>query len=91
MDFEWDEEKRQRNVRVHGIDFLTASLVFENEMLERIDDREDYGEDRIIALGHVNGVVIRVVYTLRQSRIRIISAMKASKYEREIYYQTIFD
>jgi uncharacterized DUF497 family protein len=58
--------------------------------LERIDDREDHGEERMIALGHVGGVVHRVVYTLRGETVRIISAMKASKDEEEIYYRELF-
>jgi len=36
MELEWDEEKRATNVRVHGVDFLAASLVFESPMLERV-------------------------------------------------------
>jgi uncharacterized DUF497 family protein len=65
MNFEWDEEKRASNIHKHGVDFLTAASIFESETLERIDDREDYGEERMIALGHAGGVVYRVVYTLR--------------------------
>jgi uncharacterized protein len=90
MQFEWDEEKRAANIRKHKVDFLTATLIFENETVERIDDREDYGEERVIALGRVEGAVYRVVYTLRGEIVRIISAMKASKDEEEIYYREIF-
>lgn len=91
MEFEWDEEKRTANIREHGVDFLTASLVFEGPLLDRIDGREDYGEERMITLGHVEGSVYRVVYTMRGSRIRIISAMKASRHEQELYYRATFD
>jgi len=60
--------------------------------LERIDDREEYGELRWIALGRVEIEVYRVVFTWRDEYlIRIISAQKASKDEREIYYREIFD
>jgi uncharacterized DUF497 family protein len=59
-----------------------------NERLERIDDRKDYGELRWIVLGQVEGVVYRVVYTWRdENLVRLISAQKASKDEREIYYR----
>ena len=55
--------------------------------MERIDDREDYGEIRFIALGRVDTEVYRVVFTWRgENLIRIISAQKASRDEREIYY-----
>jgi uncharacterized protein len=65
--------------------------VFANEIVERIDDREDYGEVRFIALGRVDMAIFRVVYTWRgEGVIRIISAQKAGKNEREIYYRQIF-
>ncbi|MBB6146229.1 uncharacterized DUF497 family protein [Silvibacterium bohemicum] len=52
-----------------------SAEIFANEILERIDDREDYGEVRWIALGRANTEVFRVAYTWRGDRlIRIISA-----------------
>lgn len=88
LEFEWDEDKAAANLAKHLVSFLTAAEVFANEILERIDDREDYGEIRWIALGRVEAEVFRVVFTWRGDRlIRIISAQKASKDEREIYYR----
>ncbi len=46
MSFEWDEDKREANIRRHGVDFVRAAQMFSNPILERPDDREDYGEDR---------------------------------------------
>ncbi len=87
LQFEWDTNKARINLELHGVSFLTAAAIFENEILERIDDREDYGEVRFIALGRVDVEVYRVVYTWRgESLIRIISAQRAGKEEREIYY-----
>lgn len=86
--FEWDERKAQANLAKHGVSFLTAAEVFGNEILERIDNRKDYGETRMIALGRVDAEVYRVVFTWRnENRIRIISAQKAGRDEREIYYR----
>ena len=88
LEFEWDEDKAAANLIKHRVSFLTAAEVFTNEILERIDDREDYGEVRWIALGRVEAEVFRVVYTWRgDSLIRIISAQKASRDERDIYYR----
>ncbi len=88
LEFEWDEEKARANLAKHRVSFLTAAEVFANEILERIDDREDYGEIRPIALGRVEAEVYRVVFTRRGGNlIRIISAQKASRDEREIYYR----
>ena len=55
LEFEWDEDKAAANLAKHRVSFLTAAEVFANEVLERIDDREDYGEIRWIALGRVGG------------------------------------
>jgi hypothetical protein len=91
LEFEWDEAKARTNLKKHRVSFLTGAAVFSNERLERIDDREDYGELRWVALGRVDGDVYRVVFTRRgEDRIRLISAQKASKDEREIYYRETF-
>jgi len=90
LEFEWDEEKARANLLKHRVSFLTAAEVFANEMMEQIDDREDYAEVRLIALGRVDTEVYRVVFTQRgENVIRIISAQKASKDEREIYHRAI--
>lgn len=47
----------------------------------------DYGEDRYVATGLANGVVIVVVYTEREERIRLISARKANGREQRAYHQ----
>jgi len=86
--FEWDEAKAAANLLKHGVSFLIAAAIFDNEVLERIDDREDYGEVRFIGLGRVELDVYRVVYTWRaENLVRVISAQKAGKHEREIYYR----
>jgi uncharacterized DUF497 family protein len=88
LQFEWDEAKAAVNLLEHGVSFLTAAAIFDNEVLERIDDREDYGEVRFIGLGRVELDVYRVVYTWRaENLVRIISAQKAGRHEREIYYR----
>ncbi|MGD0292590.1 MAG: BrnT family toxin [Terracidiphilus sp.] len=91
LEFEWNEAKARINLKKHRVSFLTAAAIFLNERLERIDDRKEYGELRWIALGRVDGAVYRVVFTWRsENLIRIISAQKASKDEREIYYRETF-
>ena len=91
LEFEWDEAKARINLEKHRVSFLTASAIFLNARLERVDDREEYGELCWIALGWVDGEVYRVVFTWRdENLIRLISAQKASKDEREIYYRETF-
>ena len=56
--------------------------------MERLDDREDYGEERFVMIGMAEGnVVLIVAYTERGERIRIISARRAAQYEQEDYFQ----
>ena len=80
LEFEWDEEKARTNLGKDRVSFLTAAEIFANEILERIDDREDYGEVRFIALGTVDTEVYRVVFTWRsENLIRIISAPESEQ------------
>lgn len=86
MLFEWDEQKRGTNFDKHGIDLADAVRLFDGPILERRDDRRNYGEIRIVALGPVEGVVLSVVYTKRGTAIRLISARRANRDERETYH-----
>ena len=72
--FEWDENKSRENIRRRGISFWRAAKIFQGDILEWEDTREDYGETRSIAIGRSERRLVRVVYTLRENRIRIISA-----------------
>lgn len=90
MEFEWDENKRQSNLRKHGIDFVRAAAIFKNPILEREDNRYDYGESRLIALGETTGLVLFVVYTVSGSIYRMISARRATKREQQQYYKSIY-
>jgi uncharacterized protein len=85
--FEWDEAKAAENYAKHGVDFETARQVFGDVFaIERLDDREDYGEDRFALLGMAEGIVLMVVYTERNDRFRLISARRATKTEQDDYF-----
>ncbi len=89
MDFEWDENKRITNIRKHGIDFADVTIVFEGDIVTFEDDRFNYGEQRFVTLGWLQGRVIAVVHTNREEYTRIISARKATKYEQQIYFEQL--
>jgi len=55
--FEWDDTKSNRNFIERGFDFEFATLIFEGDTVERIDARQDYREERIVALGEIDAVV----------------------------------
>ena len=88
MEFEWDENKNRENIQKHGINFKRATKIFNGPVVRWIDNREDYGETRYIAIGRSEGKLLTVVYTMRGIKIRIISARKAVKHERRKYYNT---
>jgi uncharacterized DUF497 family protein len=83
--FEWDPEKEIINVRKHGFDFTTASLIWNAQIIERSDNRRDYGEKRIIATGKVEETTLVVIYTQRGENRRIISARKAKAREKAFF------
>ena len=87
-DFEWDNAKAEANVQRHKISFRAASRVFDDPLvLIEQDLSEDYGEDRFLAVGLVEGLVLAVAFTERGERIRIIAARKANAHEQRSYNQ----
>lgn len=87
-EFEWDDAKAEANLRKHKISFRAASRVFDDPLvLIEQDCSEDYGEDRFLAVGLVEGLLMTVAYTERGDRVRIISARKANTNERRAYDQ----
>lgn len=85
MEFEWDQAKSARTWRERGFGFDTAARIFDGPVQSTLDERRDYGEQRIIAIGEVDGEVLIVVYTERGSLRRIISARRANRRERETW------
>lgn len=84
--YEWDDAKAEANLRKHRVRFEHAVEACEDpDALIELDDSEDYGEDRFILIGRTTDGVLTVVYTERNSRIRIISAREANDYERRNY------
>jgi uncharacterized protein len=91
MKFEWDYKKEELNLRKHGVSFEKASYVFADPYaLDKFDEKHSGGEERWIILGKsLDETLLLVVHTYRNAKgvefIRIISARKASKNEREAY------
>jgi uncharacterized DUF497 family protein len=87
--FTWDENKRKLNLAKHGIDFYDAAEIFDGPLVTVEDTREDYGEQRYVALGLLAGFVVSLAYTERGDRIRIISIRKALKHETRLFFAQI--
>jgi uncharacterized DUF497 family protein len=88
-EFEWDAAKASANLRKHGVAFADAQRVFNDVFaVQSVDLDAGYGEQRMIATGMVNGVLLTVVTTERGERTRLISARKATKHEQAEYYRS---
>jgi hypothetical protein len=89
LEFEWHDAKAAANLRVHGVSFELARTVFKDAFaIERLDDREDYGEERFVSIGMAEGdIVLFVAYSERDGRIRIISARRATQREQDDYFR----
>jgi len=89
LEFEWHNAKADANMRAHGVSFDLAKTVFTDPFaIERLDDREDYGEARFVMIGMAEGnILLFVAYSEREERIRIISARRATQDEQDDYFQ----
>ena len=89
--FEWDDKKNASNIRKHGVSFEEAQTVFFDENAIEFDDPDHSIQDeRFLLLGLCQSLKVLVVchcYRTVESKIRIISARKATKKEQSIYFR----
>lgn len=87
LSFEWDDEKAKVNLKKHKVSFDEAATVFTDPFALTIPDPgHPSGEQRYIDIGSSDkGRTLVVVYTERDSNIRIVSGRKATQSERKIY------
>ena len=87
----WDEAKRLRNIKSHGLDFVGAEAIWDNFTVTREDLRQDYGESRWVTFGLLAGDVVVLVHTETDGEMHIISLRKAEKYEARYYLEIAQD
>jgi hypothetical protein len=87
LQIEFDPDKDTRNLQVRGISLARAETLLQGFVLDRVDDRRDYGESRIVAIGEIDGREFVCVYTLRGEVHRVISLRPAKRKERNVYQQ----
>ena len=87
MRFEWDPPKAAANLRAHGVSFAEAVTVLEDDFALTREDPAAVDEPRFVTLGLSNlASLLVVVYTYQEpDAIRLISAWKANKRQREAY------
>ncbi len=85
--FEWDPVKAAANVRKHGVTFDEASTIFGDPLnLLMADPDHSQNENRFVLLGMSNRRKLLVVsFAERPPRTRLISARRATRYERRRY------
>lgn len=91
MRFVWDETKRRRNLKEHGLDFVDVPRVFEGPTFTFEDDRFSYREQRFVTLGFLGGVSVSVVHTESSTQIRVISFRRATHNEEIILFEKLQD
>ncbi len=85
--FKFRKKSNKSNIEKHGITFEEATIAFSDENSVYSFDRNVNGETRQHIIGRINELIITlVVYTNRNGSIRLISARRANKKERERYY-----
>ena len=89
MEFGWDDAKSAKNLRERGFGFDYAALVFLGRTLRKVDDRKDYGEERVIAIGEIDGDLYTVCDPDRGDVRRIISARRAHRKERTLWHASV--
>ena len=80
----WDDAKRIKNIKDHGIDFADLEEFFDGDLLTREDIRKTYHEQRLQSVGVFNGVALFVAWTPRGEEgdiPHLISARKAETHE----------
>lgn len=87
MEFEWDPDKGQENLKVHGVSFQEAMTVFDDPHQATVHDTlHSDDEDRWRTVGYsVKGRLIVVSHTDRGAKTRLISARTPTSVERETY------
>ena len=85
MRITYHERKRAFTLADRGLDFADAAKVFEGVEYTMPDERRDYGEERYQTVGHLDGVMVMVVWTPRDDDRHIISMRKCNERERGRY------
>jgi uncharacterized DUF497 family protein len=85
VEITYDPRKSERNIQLRGIGFDKAAEFDFNSATFDQDTRRDYGEVRTLALGYIGETLHALVFTVRDSAIRVISLRRANRKERNKY------
>ena len=89
MEITFDLAKRDATLADRGLDFADAALVFEGATFSVVDDRFDYGEERILTFGTLADRMVVIVWTARAAARHVISMRKANEREQARYRERL--
>jgi len=89
MEITFDPAKRDATLKDRGLDFADAAIVFSGPTFSAVDDRFDYGEERIFTVGLLADRMVIVVWTARGSVRHVISMRKANEREQTRYRERL--
>lgn len=84
MEFEFDENKSRSNKLKHGVDFVEAQALWQDDDRIEVPARTS-DEPRLVIVGTIGARVWAAVVTYREGRVRIISVRRARQREVELY------
>jgi len=87
MEFEYDPNKSESNKQKHGIDFEEAQSLWLDAYRLEIQAKSD-DEPRFALIAELNKSLWTAFYTIRETRIRLISVRRSRKSEKELYYES---
>ena len=85
----FDPNKQRKTLKSRNLDFNDFHKLFDGPHGTKIDEREDYGEDRYVVTGFIGDKVVVAVYTIRGDTDWVISMREASKHEEREFYEEI--
>jgi hypothetical protein len=83
--FTWDPRKATSNVRKHGVSFEEAATVFADPLALAVEDLIDPGRTLLVGISERSRILVTVYAEIDDDTIRIISARRATSYERRSY------
>ncbi len=88
MKFEWDNTKRESNIKKHHVDFVDVARILLGGSYISQSTKPGNDSERMIAIGELDGRVYTIVYTVRDAGVyRIISSRRASNAEKERFWK----
>ena len=85
MRITYDVAKRNATLADRGLDFADATEIFAGITIDIPDERHDYGEVRVLSVGHLRGRMVVVVWTQRGEARHVLSMRKANEREKRRY------